>query len=228
MPANVSWNVAFTELQRLKRNPSLEVGVPPIEKKRHPRMAPQNRTPRPALDERWLIQRARGGDQSACRALYDAHVDRIYRLMVRMVGDPDAAQDCTQETFINAFDRLDSFRSDSRFSTWVHAIAVRTALNRLRRRKKSDERDVALNDVSVTDRTPSASDPTVRDRLRRAVDDLSDIYRTVFLMHDVEGYKHSEIAETLDIAVGTSKARLSRARETLRETLGDAVREYVS
>ena len=181
-----------------------------------------------ALDERWVIQRAKGGDQGALRQLYDAHVDRIFRLTYRMVGNEDAAQDCTQDAFIKAFASLDSFRSDSRFSTWMHSIAVRSALNCIRSRKRSTGREVDMADVTLTDGSSEPSDPGLRDRIRAAVDGLSDIYRTVFLMHDVEGYKHTEIAESLGIAEGTSKARLFRARDALRKALGDEVREYVS
>lgn len=162
------------------------------------------------------------------RELYDTHVDRVFRLTFRMVGDEDTAQDCTQDAFVKAFRGLDSFRSDSRFSTWIHSIAVHSALNRLRTHKRTRGREVDMTEMPLADSGSRPTDPTLKDRIRTAVDGLSEIYRTVFLMHDVEGYKHSEIAESLDIAVGTSKARLFRARDALRKALGDEVREYVS
>ena len=180
------------------------------------------------MDERLLVRRAAAGDQDAYRGLYDRNVDRIYRLAYRMTGDDVVARECTQEAFIQAFTQLGEFRGQSRFSTWLHSIAVNVTLNWMRRVKRQASREVALDSGPTRSKPAAGVDPTVRDRIGEAVDRLPDIYRTVFLMHDVEGYKHREIADTLDIAVGTSKARLSRARLTLREQLGDELKEYVS
>lgn len=177
------------------------------------------------LDERSLVERAQRGDQTAFRLLYDQHVDRVFRVTYRMTGSEDTAKECTQETFVRAFKNLEGFRGDAKFSTWVHSIGVNMALNALRSRKRG--REVEL-DSTVAWRGTSASDPTLRDRIRQAVDALPDHFRTVFLMHDLEGYKHTEIAAALDVAVGTSKARLSRARAALRAALGDELKEYVS
>ena len=177
------------------------------------------------MDERSLIQRAQAGDQTAFRALYDDHVDRVFRLTYRMTGSEETATECTQDAFVKAFNKLGEFRGEAKFSTWVHSIGVNMALNALRSRKRT--REVELNqELAWSGR--ERGDPTVRDRIRRAVDLLPEHFRTVFLMHDLEGYKHTEIAAALDVAVGTSKARLSRARAALRATLGDELREYVS
>jgi RNA polymerase sigma-70 factor (ECF subfamily) len=173
-----------------------------------------------------LVERAKGGDTDAFRALYDMHVDRIYRLTTRMAGDAELARDFTQDTFVRAWQRLDGFRGDSAFSTWLHSIAVSVSLNGLRKVDRHRKREAPLEEAeSIAPRTRRA-EPDVRTRLQSALDELAEIYRTVFLMHDLEGYSHDEIAATLGIAQGTSKARLFRARAKLRDSLGDAMREY--
>ncbi len=174
-----------------------------------------------------LVERAKVGDTGAFRALYDMHVDRIYRLATRMVGDPALAQDFTQDTFVRAWQRLPDFRGDAAFSTWLHSIAVSVTLNGIRSADRHRKRERPLEEVANTGRRSDPTEPGLRDRLNRALDELPDIYRTVFLMHDLEGYPHYEIALTLGIAEGTSKARLFRARAKLREALGDAMKEYV-
>lgn len=175
-----------------------------------------------------LVERARGGDEGAFRTLYDMNVDRIYRLAYRMAGEEDLAMDFTQEAFLRAYQRLDQFRGDAAFSTWLHSITVSVALNGLRKVDRHRKRERSLEDAApVATRGARVADPGVRDRIESAVDELPEIYRTVFLMHDLEGFSHGEIAESLGVAEGTSKARLSRARSRLREALGDAMQEYV-
>lgn len=174
-------------------------------------------------------EEARNGDERAFRRLYDANVDGIFRLMYRMAGEEHLAKDFTQEAFLRAYQKLDQFRGDAAFSTWLHSIAVSVALNGLRKADRHRKREHTFDDVADTlpGPTPPRSEPGVRERIEEAVDGLPDIYRTVFLMHDLEGYGHGEIAEALGVAEGTSKARLSRARAKLRESLGDAMQEYV-
>jgi RNA polymerase sigma-70 factor (ECF subfamily) len=174
-----------------------------------------------------LVKRAKGGDTEAFRALYDMHVDRIHRLATRMAGDQELARDFTQDTFVRAWQRLDAFRGDSAFSTWLHSIAISVSLNGLRKADRHRKRESALEDAAAVARGSGRMEPDVRERLHGALDQLAEIYRTVFLMHDLEGYSHDEIADALGIAQGTSKARLFRARAKLREALGDAMREYV-
>lgn len=179
------------------------------------------------MTDQTIIDRARTGDELAYRALYEAHVDRIYRLAYRMAGDDDLARDFTQEAFLRAFSRLDQFRGDAAFSTWLHSIAVSVSLNGLRKVDRHRKRERSLEDAAPVATRSRRVDPGVRDRLSAAVDGLDDIYRTVFLMHDLEGYSHGEIAETLGVAEGTSKARLFRARAKLRDALGEEMQEYV-
>jgi RNA polymerase sigma-70 factor (ECF subfamily) len=174
-----------------------------------------------------LIDRARGGEADAFRRLYEAHVDRVYRLAFRMCGEDEMARDMTQETFIRVHQRLDQFRGDSAFTTWLHAIAVSVTLNGLRKRKRIRSRETELDEsIPRAAPAPARAEPDLRDRLRGAIDALPEIYRSVFVMHDLEGYNHREIATALDVAEGTSKARLSRARSRLRAALDDFAPEY--
>jgi RNA polymerase sigma-70 factor (ECF subfamily) len=177
------------------------------------------------VEERELISRVLAGDPSAERALYDAHVDRVFRLVYRMAGDMDRAQDYTQETFIRAFSRLDSFRGDSALSTWLGSIAISVTLNGLRKVRRRNERELGLDDVTPVGHTPREAEPDLKVRLTQAIDDLPEGYRAVFVMHDVEGYTHEEIATSLGVHPGTSKAQLFRARAKLRESLADFVKD---
>lgn len=179
------------------------------------------------LSETELVERASRGDERAFRTLYDRNVERIYRLVYRMVGDPDLAKELTQEAFVRVYQKLGQFRGEAAFSTWVHRIAVRVTLNGLRSVARHQDRERSLADVDrrVTPQAPP--EPGLRDRIAEAVNGLPEIYKTVFLMHDLEGYSHGEIAASLGVAEGTSKARLFRARTQLRHVLGDAMQEYV-
>lgn len=177
-------------------------------------------------DERELIARALEADPGAERALYDAHVDRIYRLAYRMTGDDDLAQEYTQQTFIRAFDRLATFRGEAKLSTWLHSIAVSVIYNGLRKVNRNRKRHVDLEVVSGLGDRDRAPQPYLRKRLTRAIDDLPQGYRTVFVMHEIEGYTHEEIAGALGVEVGTSKAQLSRARARLRKSLEDLAEEW--
>jgi RNA polymerase sigma-70 factor, ECF subfamily len=174
------------------------------------------------VTERELIARVVARDPNAERALYDAHVDRVYRLAYRLAGDETLARDFTQETFVRAFERIGSFRGDSSVSTWLHAIGVSVALNGLRTVKRLRTREAPIDDVYETAAAPArTADPDLKVRMARAIDALPLGYRTVFVMHDVEGYTHDEIGTALGIESGTSKAQLSRARAKLRAALAD-------
>ena len=142
-----------------------------------------------------------------------------------MAGDPHRAQDYTQETFIRAFRRLADFRGESALSTWLCSIAVSVTLNGLRILRRAREREVGLDDAPTLGVRSVEADPDLKSRLARAIDGLPDGYRTVFVMHDVEGYTHQEIAATLGVQPGTSKAQLFRARARLREALADFARD---
>ena len=182
----------------------------------------------PRLIDRQLVTRCLAGDALAERALYDAHVERIYRLMHRMTGDPDLASDFTQETFIRAFERLSQYRGDSALGTWLHTIGVSVALNGMRKVKRIRGRTDNIDDAPVVAVQPRGLTPDLKTRLHSAIDALSEKLRPVFIMHDVEGYTHDEIAGTLGIPVGTSKARLFDARAKLRLALAAFAGDHIA
>jgi RNA polymerase sigma-70 factor, ECF subfamily len=182
-------------------------------------------TLRSRVEERELIGRVLAGDPIAERTLYDAHVDRVFRLVYRMAGDLDRAQDYTQETFIRAFSRLAEFRGEAALSTWLGSIAISVTLNGLRKVRRRNEREVALEDGMPVGRFSSQADPDLKTRLAQAIEDLPAGYRAVFVMHDVEGYTHEEIGASLGVHPGTSKAQLFRARARLREALADFAKD---
>lgn len=177
------------------------------------------------MHEAELIARVRAGEPAAERELYDAHVERVYRLAYRLAGDDDLARDITQDAFIRAFERLHEFRGDARFSTWLHTIAVTVALNTLRKVKRM-RREVGLEEGVEVSGTIRDAEPDLKQRLAAAIDALPDGYRAVFVMHDVEGFTHEEIGGALGVETGTSKAQLSRARAKLRVALADFAGEW--
>ena len=184
--------------------------------------------PDDSVNERQLIAAAVAGEVTAQRMLYDQHVDRVYRLAFRLAGEDDLARDFTQETFIRAFQRLKDFRSDSSFGTWIHTIAMSVSLNGLRKVKRFRTRESSLDDALTIGVVARRAEPDLKERLRQAIDALPEGYRTVFVMHDVEGYTHEEIATALGVQPGTSKAQLFRARAKLRAALADFAGEWVS
>ena len=147
--------------------------------------------------------------------------------MFRLAGDRDRAEDYTQETFIRAFAKLGEFRGEAALSTWICSIAVSVALNGLRKVKRLRNREVELEVVepALPGATAPAAEPDLKARMAQAIDGLPEGYRTVFLMHDVEGYTHEEIGRTLGVQTGTSKAQLFRARAKLRTALADFARD---
>ena len=160
--------------------------------------------------------------------MYGAHVDRIYRLAYRMTGDDDLAQEFTQETFIRAFEKLKQFRGEAALSTWLHSIATSVIYNGMRKVTRLKKRHVELNETTGPSVSPAGVEPDLKKRLAIAIDGLPHGYKTVFVMHDIEGYKHEEIASALGVRSGTSKAQLSRARAKLREALADYAEEWAS
>ena len=179
------------------------------------------------MDERQLIEQVLSGNPSAERLFYDRHLDRVWRLAYRFTGDSDLAQDVVQETFVRAFEKLGTFRGESALSTWVTAVATTTALNTLRKVKRF-RTQVPLEDAEHLAQPGRRSEPDLKRRMAEAIDALPEGYRTVFLMHDVEGYTHEEIGAALGVQSGTSKAQLFRARARLREALADFAGEWTA
>ena len=184
--------------------------------------------PRVRVTEQQLISRVRAGEPAAQRELYDAHVDRVYRLAFRLAGDDELARDFTQLTFIRAFEQIGGFRAESSLATWLHSIGVSVALNGLRKVKRLHTREASLEEAEMVGSAAREADPDLKERLQKAIDGLSEKFRTVFLMHDVEGFTHEEIGELLKIPAGTSKTRLFQARGKLREELADFAGDWVS
>jgi RNA polymerase sigma-70 factor (ECF subfamily) len=164
------------------------------------------------------VARACGGDVAAFEDLYRATVDRIHALCLRMCGDPHLAEELTQESYVRAWRKLATFRGESRFTTWLHRVAVNVVLGHMRSVGRRPTLEL-VEDPAAQLHAVHRSNPQASLDLERAIAKLPLRARTVFVLHDVEGYKHHEIAEMADMAVGTSKAQLSRARGLLRKAL---------
>jgi RNA polymerase sigma-70 factor (ECF subfamily) len=171
------------------------------------------------VTESELIAGVLAGDPAAERELYDTYVDQVWRMTYRFAGDSDRAADWTQETFVKVFQRLRDFRGEARLGTWIGAIAVSVALGGLRKGRRHAEREASLDEGHAVAAPSRRADPDLTERLHRAIEGLAEGYRSVFLLHDVEGYTHEEIGQMLDVTPGTSKAQLHRARARLREVL---------
>lgn len=178
------------------------------------------------MDDQELIVQVLAADPRAERAFYDRFVDRVYRLAHRLAGDAALAQDCTQETFVRAFSRLAQFRGESSLSTWICAICVTVSLNGVRTTSRWHQREAGYDEALTYADPAREAEPDLKVRMQTAIDALPDGLRAVFLMHDLEGFTHEEIGETLGIRPGTSKARLFHARRSLRVTLAEFEGEW--
>lgn len=178
-----------------------------------------NDVPVPRTDD--VIRRARQGDVDAFEQLYHAHAPAVHALARRMLGSEGAAREMVQDVFVRAWERLGSFRGESAFGTWLHRVGVNLILNQLRVAK----RDVArFTDEESDDGAPTTGSPgggiEARIDLDTAIARLPAGARTVFVLHDIEGYAHDEIAQMLGLAPGTIRAQLWRARRQLMRHLG--------
>ncbi len=173
------------------------------------------------------LSAANGGDREAFERLYRAHVDRVFSLCVRMSGDRVLAEELTQDVFVRAWERLASFRGDSAFGTWLYRLAVNVVLNARKTAGRHWKRflDESGSESDSYDNLPretgasTSSDPGGKLDLETAVATLPPGARRVFVLHDVQGYRHEEIAEMLGITSGGSKAQLHRARLLMRGAL---------
>ncbi len=174
-------------------------------------------------NEQLTVQRAITGDQAAMRALWTRHAPHIDVVVRRLVGhDPDLAADVAQEVWIQIFRALPTFRGDAQFGTWAHRIAVNRTLNALRKTKRSAALEVEVDDESASVE-PEAERALLASSIEDAANKLSPGARTVFLLHDVEGFTHEEIADQLGITAGGSKSQLFKARAKLRVLLAHLV-----
>ena len=169
------------------------------------------------VEERALIKQAQRADARAFESLYRLHIDKVYGICLRMTGNVSEAEDCAQEAFIQAWNKMDKFRGDSAFSTWLHRIAVNAVLGRIRKSKREQDRILAVADTGLP--TVEAGDTGELRDLSEAVDRLPKGARNVFVLHAIYGYSHDETSEMLGIAAGTSKAQLHRAKRLLAQQL---------
>jgi RNA polymerase sigma-70 factor (ECF subfamily) len=189
----------------------------------NPVLAAEKPAPLPDVN---LVTRAKEGDQEAFATLFNLHKRRVYSLCLRMTGDVVEAEDLTQDAFIQVFRKLETFRGDATFSTWLYRVVVNTVLMKLRRKQPKqvslDEpvrvesslvpRDVGRNDLELLGSVD-------RIALKRAILELPEGCRRIFLLHEVEGYEHHEIAQLLRCSVGNSKSQLHKARVKMRDIL---------
>lgn len=168
-----------------------------------------------------LVKKANEGDKTAFRQLFDFNSSRVYAFCLRLCANTDTAQELTQDTFIKAWEKLDSFRFQSKFSTWLHSIAMNEFLMHKRSQKRFFSRFVQTEDVIQYERFNETATRSHGENIdiERAISKLPRQARTVFVMHDIQGYQHNEISELINIEIGTSKAHLHRARKLLREEL---------
>ena len=179
------------------------------------------------FDEAEAIERAKQGDADAFQALYEKHKRRVYSLCLRMTANTAEAEDLTQEAFLQLFRKIATFRGESAFSTWLHRLSVNVVLMHLRKKglpvvsleetAQSGEEDSPKKDFGAEDLALAGS--IDRLQLQKAVDDLPRGYRTIFVLHDVEGFEHNEIAEIVGCSIGNSKSQLHKARMKLRDLL---------
>ena len=186
-----------------------------------------------ALTEKDAIRLAQAGNAQAFEFLYELHGRRVYALCLRMLGNPSDAEDLMQEAFLQLFRKIGTFRGESAFSTWLHRMTVNVVLMRLRKKSlpvasleettEPDEDGGPRKDIGAPDlRLSGAVD---RVNLERSIGKLPPGYRTVFVLHDVQGYEHNEIAGIMGCSVGNSKSQLHKARTKLRDLLQEQIRE---
>ncbi len=160
---------------------------------------------------------AKNGDTKAFQRIYAMHVDRVYPLCLRLCADKSQAEDATQEVFIQLWKSLANYKGDSQFSTWLHSLATNVTISYLRKQKNWWQRMFSLEHSDIAQR--SAESETDISELDKYLKKLPERARIVFVLHAIEGYRHEEIANLLEIAVGTSKAQFHRAKNLLGEWL---------
>lgn len=166
-----------------------------------------------------LIQRCLSGDRSAYRELYDRHKEVMYNVALRIFRNAPDAEDALQESFIRIFKALPGFNCECQLSTWVYKILLNTCFSGLKQKKSSAKRSVALDNLEPAQLIASSENPDVSIVLEQELGALPVGYRTIFVLHEVEGFGHEEIAQMLEITIGTSKSQLFKAKKMLRKKL---------
>jgi len=167
-----------------------------------------------------LVREAQDGDTRAFEALYRRTSDRVYALCLRMSGDPERSTELVQDVFVRVWQKLPTFRGDSRFTTWLHRLTVNLILQDRRSRGRREAREVGAPDLERFGRAAKRSMPGTRIDLERAIAGLPAKARQVLVLRDVEGYKYDEIARMTGVSLGTVKAQIHRARGLVKEALG--------
>jgi RNA polymerase sigma factor (sigma-70 family) len=167
-----------------------------------------------------IVRRAITGDSEAFLTVYQKHLPCIYAVCFRIVADHEKAEEVTQQALVRTWEALDSYRGESPLSAWIHRIAVNTALDYLRTRKRLNKRFEFTDDLEAFEKPEPSSFPEMKMDLEHAIATLPPQARAVVVLHDIEGYSHGEISGLLGIAIGTSKAHLHSARRLLKEVLG--------
>jgi RNA polymerase sigma-70 factor (ECF subfamily) len=166
-----------------------------------------------------LVSRAQSGDFTAFEGLYNAHLHGVYAICMRMTANPSRAEELTQQTFVRAWQRLGQFRGEGGFAGWLRRMAINVVLGDSRANARRHRRETEAEAAVPFPATGRSTEPVGAIDLEQAIEKLPTRARHVFVLHDIEGYRHDEIARTLNVAVGTSKAQLHRARKLLREAL---------
>lgn len=166
-----------------------------------------------------LVRRAQNGDRAAFEQIYRENVGRVYAICLRIVVNSTRALELTQDVFVRAWQMIGTFRGESAFSSWLYRLAVNVVLVDLRSKRRRTARVMVTDDLAVYDKGQNLAAPGTTIDLERAIAALPEQARAVFVLHDVEGYQHGEIAALMGMAEGTSKAQLHRARRLLREAL---------
>ncbi len=170
-------------------------------------------------DETDVVKRAKNGEASAQRQLFDAHVNRVHSLAFRMCWNNDTADDLTQDTFVRAFRQLPRFRGDAPFGAWLHRIATSVILNGLRAQRRRAARELPFEAAASASKDTSSADPTLGDALERALALLTVESRLIVILHEIEGYTPQEIGRMTSTLPGTVRVRLARAKAQLRKLL---------
>ena len=168
--------------------------------------------------ENELISKAKKGDKQAFRSLYDEHIGRVYALCYRLTGEKGMAEDASQEVFIQLWKKLDNFDGQSQFSTWLHSVTANITISYMRKQKGWVQRMFNLESSGISD-MPAEGNSTDVD-LEALVIRLPERARMVFVLHALEGYRHEDIADMLNMAVGSSKAQFFRAKQLLKNFMG--------
>lgn len=170
-------------------------------------------------DELACVRAARDRDLTAFEHLYRRHVGRVYAIILRITANPRQAEELTQTCWLQAWQKLPFFREESQFTTWLNRIAVTTVLMDFRSHRRREARIIGLPDLEAVDQGSSPAPSGIRLDLEQAIAALPRQARAVFVLHDIEGYTHEEIAALMELQPGTTKAQLHRARQLLKEAL---------